>query len=120
MGCLNPQVQPFKLADPTKRGVRKILVFFLVDPGVRVLSTARVPPQQLAWMARHLAQKVRVYWRPRVWPSMMLVQNGESLAQAKKQAAKMPGVYTIQRAHGYRTKLMKERKCVGGCASFYR
>jgi hypothetical protein len=52
------QVQPFKLADPAKPGVRKILVFFLVDPGTPVLSTARVPPQRLDWMVRHLVQTV--------------------------------------------------------------
>ncbi|KAG0083103.1 hypothetical protein BGZ92_011076 [Podila epicladia] len=43
------QVQPFELADPTKPGTRKILVFFLVNPEAPVLSTTNVPPQQKAW-----------------------------------------------------------------------
>jgi hypothetical protein len=46
---LQHQVQPFKLADPTKPGHRKILALFLVDPGIRVISTANVPPQQRHW-----------------------------------------------------------------------
>jgi len=40
------RVAPFSLVDPTRPGVRKILVFFLVDPGKRIISTAQVPPQQ--------------------------------------------------------------------------
>jgi hypothetical protein len=43
---LQHQVQPFELADKTKKGHRKILALFLVDPGIRVISTANVPPQQ--------------------------------------------------------------------------
>ena len=47
---LQHKVEGFHLEDPTKPGVRKILVFFLVDPGLRILSTAHIPPQQQAWM----------------------------------------------------------------------
>eukprot|EP01087_Luapelamoeba_hula_P017302 TRINITY_DN5437_c0_g1_i6.p1 TRINITY_DN5437_c0_g1~~TRINITY_DN5437_c0_g1_i6.p1 ORF type:complete len:614 (+),score=118.31 TRINITY_DN5437_c0_g1_i6:20-1861(+) len=49
------QVAPFHLADPTRPGQRRILVFFLVDPTQRVLSTSDVPPQQRDWLLRHLA-----------------------------------------------------------------
>lgn len=41
------QVSPFKLVDATKPGYRKIIVFFLVDPTQRILSTTNVPPRQL-------------------------------------------------------------------------
>lgn len=44
-------VQPFKLKDETKPGHRKILAMFLVDPHIRVISTANVPPQQRDWWA---------------------------------------------------------------------
>lgn len=44
------RVEPFELQDKTKPGVRKIVVFFLVDPNQRVLSTADIPPQQHAWL----------------------------------------------------------------------
>ena len=43
---LQHRVGPFRLADPTRPGHRKILAFFLVDPTVPVVSTSDVPPQQ--------------------------------------------------------------------------
>ncbi|KAF8061710.1 hypothetical protein FPV67DRAFT_1609365 [Lyophyllum atratum] len=46
---LQHQVQPFKLADPTKPGHRKILALFLVDPNIRIISTANVPCQRRDW-----------------------------------------------------------------------
>ncbi|CAI7915971.1 unnamed protein product [Closterium sp. NIES-53] len=51
------QVAPFELQDKTRAGHRKILVFFLVDPRVAIVSTARVPPQQLSWQRRELERK---------------------------------------------------------------
>ncbi|KAI0011831.1 hypothetical protein F4779DRAFT_571445 [Xylariaceae sp. FL0662B] len=44
-------VYPFSLADATKPGHRKVLAIFLVDPHIRVLSTANVPPQRRDWWA---------------------------------------------------------------------
>jgi hypothetical protein len=46
---LQHKVLPFRLADPTKKGHRKILALFLVDPNIRIISTANVPPQQRDW-----------------------------------------------------------------------
>jgi len=46
---LQHRVEPFSLADPTKPGHRKILALFLVDPNIRIISTANVPPQQKSW-----------------------------------------------------------------------
>ncbi|KAG5637120.1 hypothetical protein H0H81_005713 [Sphagnurus paluster] len=46
---LQHQVQPFRLADPSKPGHRKILALFLVDPNIRIISTANVPCQQQHW-----------------------------------------------------------------------
>jgi hypothetical protein len=48
---LQHRVTPFSLADPTKPGHRKILALFLVDPAIRIISTANVPPQQRDWWA---------------------------------------------------------------------
>jgi len=48
------RVMPFELVDKTKPGHRKILALFLVDPHVRVISSANVPPQQLDWWAEAL------------------------------------------------------------------
>ncbi|MFF4322633.1 DUF4246 domain-containing protein [Streptomyces sp. NPDC001568] len=43
---LQHRVSPFRLADPTRPGHRKILAFFLVDPSETIVSTSDVPPQQ--------------------------------------------------------------------------
>jgi hypothetical protein len=45
------RVGQFGLADPTKPGHRKILAMFLVDPHIKILSTANVPPQRVDWWA---------------------------------------------------------------------
>ena len=40
------QVSEFELVDKNKKGVRKILVFFLIDPFQEILSTKHIKPQQ--------------------------------------------------------------------------
>ncbi len=50
------RVDPFKLQDETKPGNRKILAFFLVDPNIKVISTANVPCQRRDWWGRHLRE----------------------------------------------------------------
>ncbi|CAI7567598.1 unnamed protein product, partial [Penicillium glandicola] len=39
----------FELRDKTKPGHARAMVFFLVDPNIRIISTANVPPQRLDW-----------------------------------------------------------------------
>mmetsp|Transcript_29763 Transcript_29763/g.48061 ORF Transcript_29763/g.48061 Transcript_29763/m.48061 type:complete len:538 (-) Transcript_29763:610-2223(-) len=51
---LQHKVCPFELVDKTRSGWRKILVYWLVDPTKRIVSTATVPPQQKAWFAEEL------------------------------------------------------------------
>ncbi|KAE8351302.1 hypothetical protein BDV28DRAFT_22290 [Aspergillus coremiiformis] len=46
---LQHRVSPFSLADRSKPGHRKILALFLVDPNMRIISSANVPPQQEEW-----------------------------------------------------------------------
>lgn len=48
---LQHRVEPFKLEDPTKPGHRKIVALSLVDPNIRVISTANVPCQRLDWVS---------------------------------------------------------------------
>ncbi|KAK0303176.1 hypothetical protein LTR82_017630 [Friedmanniomyces endolithicus] len=45
------RVGQFGLRDPRSPGHRKILAMFLVDPHIKILSTANVPPQQRDWWA---------------------------------------------------------------------
>ncbi|KAF7977247.1 hypothetical protein HWV62_4361 [Athelia sp. TMB] len=48
------RVAPFKLADPTQPGHRKILALFLVDPHIQIISSAHVPCQRRDWWADEL------------------------------------------------------------------
>ncbi|MFK0223610.1 DUF4246 domain-containing protein [Streptomyces vinaceus] len=43
---LQHRVGPFRLADSSRPGHRKIVAFFLVDPSQQIVSTSDVPPQQ--------------------------------------------------------------------------
>lgn len=49
------QVSIFRLIDNKKIGTRKILVFFLVDPSQRIVSTKDVNPQQKGWIMEILS-----------------------------------------------------------------
>lgn len=46
------RVAPFELVDRTKPGHRKILALFLVDPHMKIISSANVPCQQREWFAQ--------------------------------------------------------------------
>ncbi|KAK1963126.1 hypothetical protein LY78DRAFT_561749, partial [Colletotrichum sublineola] len=46
-----------QLKDPTKPGHRKFLTLYLVDPRVKILSTANVPPQQADWWPREFSNE---------------------------------------------------------------
>ncbi|KAF8060985.1 hypothetical protein FPV67DRAFT_317375 [Lyophyllum atratum] len=54
---LQHQVQPFSLADPSKPGHRKVLALFLVDPQIRIISTANVPCQQREWWSEFIQKE---------------------------------------------------------------
>lgn len=43
------RVSPFELIDKTKPGHRRFIALWLVDPHLRIISTANVPPQQQSW-----------------------------------------------------------------------
>jgi hypothetical protein len=46
------RVEPFELLDKSNPGHRKILALFLVDPHIRIISSANVPCQQRDWWAQ--------------------------------------------------------------------
>lgn len=41
--------EEMELVDNSKIGTVKVFAFFLVDPNIRITSTANVPPQRLDW-----------------------------------------------------------------------
>jgi hypothetical protein len=85
---LQHQVSPFSLADPSKPGHRKILALFLVDPHLRIISSANVPPQ-------------REDWRPETQKC------GEGAQQVLDGEA--VNSITMEEAKAYRFELMAER-----------
>lgn len=95
------RVSPFRLADPTRPGHRKILALFLVDPAVPVLSTANVPPQRKDWWERELQG-----------------ESPEELLRAKKLPNELRAMINeildfpidLAEAKTTRAELMKERK----------
>ena len=54
---LQHRVGSFKLIDPTQPGHRKIVALFLVDPNIKVISTAHVPCQRMDWWTEAILEK---------------------------------------------------------------
>ncbi|KAJ7747678.1 hypothetical protein DFH07DRAFT_869429 [Mycena maculata] len=92
------RVSPFKLADPSKPGYRKILALFLVDPAKdRIVSATDVPPQQAEWAAEACGG-----------PTSVLARLPLELRDAVKD--QFPAtVMARKEAEAYRLELMKER-----------
>ncbi|CAF2832430.1 unnamed protein product [Rotaria sp. Silwood2] len=90
------RVAPFQLKDPTQPGQRKILVLFLVDPTVRILSTVNVPPQQSHWLANIV----------RSMPPF----NSLPLVVVEKIMKYIDFPMNMKQAKQHREKLMDERK----------
>ena len=92
-------VDPFELADPTKPGHRKIIALFLVDPNVKIISTAHVPCQRRDWWWEAVNLE-----KP---PSLLDLLPAE-LNQIILEDVEFP--IGIQEAKEVRSRLMKERK----------
>ncbi|KAL1977716.1 hypothetical protein VTN31DRAFT_575 [Thermomyces dupontii] len=92
-------VSPFRLADSSKPGHRKILALFLVDPSRRIISTANVPPQQMDW------------WNAR---SELIEPTLRSKLPPELQNMVMDDLYmpdmTLEEAKALREELMAERR----------
>ena len=89
-------VHPFRLADATKPGVRKILTLFLVDPEIRVLSTSDVPPQQEEWAIEEIGKAPEMGKLP--------VELFEMIADYAKS-----GLISRETAKEHRVEVMEER-----------
>ena len=92
------KVSSFKLKDPSKPGHQKIIALYLVDPYIRVISTANVPPQQREWWAEQTyeaSEKMRNLPREIF---QCIVGSVEGCP------------YGLSKAKEYREKLMDERR----------
>ncbi|RDB17189.1 hypothetical protein Hypma_001699 [Hypsizygus marmoreus] len=95
---LQHQVQPFKLADMKKPGHRKILALFLVDPNIRIISSANVPCQQREW------------WSDAIKHDSGAISGlpAELQGQIFKDVEDFP--ISLEEAKEFRVKLMDERR----------
>jgi hypothetical protein len=94
---LQHRVKPFKLADPTRPGHRKIVALFLVDPHIRVISTANIPPQQHHWWVEEAANEEPLLKLP-----------PELRNEIARHASDFP--IGMEEAKELRLELMEERK----------
>ncbi|QRV79803.1 filamentous muscle protein titin-animal, related protein [Ceratobasidium sp. AG-Ba] len=94
------RVSSFELEDKTKPGHRKIVALFLVDPGLRRLSTTTVPPQQHDWTTQAIFQNPAL---KRLSPE--IVHYISTLVE---------GTMTGKEAGAYRLELMDERSSFAG------
>ena len=93
------RVLPVHLLDQDKPGKRTICCFFLVDPVLRIRSTATVPPQQLAWVAESID------------PALTAQGMGESALRAQVvKHLSSPSLLSYEAACERRQRLMDERK----------
>ncbi|RXW16608.1 hypothetical protein EST38_g9247 [Candolleomyces aberdarensis] len=113
---LQHQVQPFKLADPTKPGHRKILALFLVDPNVRVISTADVPCQRQDWWWGEMLKAASTPSQPSKNPSFVDAKAAAGIHKLPYELQKMviddveDFPISMDKAKEYREQLMEERK----------
>eukprot|EP01080_Neovahlkampfia_damariscottae_P005536 gene5536-9358_t len=92
------KVFPFELLDKNRSGHRKILVFFLVNPRNKVISTSTVLPQQKDWFLKSLLEYHSFGFIPKELVSLI--------------CDFMPFPITLEETKEDRLKLMKERKFV--------
>ena len=93
---LQHRVEPFGLLDRSKPGHRKIVALFLVDPTIRIISTANVPAQRKDW------------WLERVWQTRALP--GLSMELQEKIVHDVEGFpFSLDEAREFRRRLMAER-----------
>ena len=94
------RVLPFRLSDPSVPGHRKLLALFLVDPYCRIISTAKVPPQQKEWWGDEIRGCERLARLPK-----------EIVDQFVRDVDGFP--IDIEEAKEIRGRLMEERMAAG-------
>jgi len=103
---LQHRVGSFKLEDPTKPGHRKIVALFLVDPNIKIISTANVPCQQQDWWWKETYSQA-----DKISPS--LNKSGVANLPVELQDHVLEDVdfpISLEKAKELRLELMEERK----------
>ncbi|KAK2823870.1 hypothetical protein FQN49_007534 [Arthroderma sp. PD_2] len=94
---LQHRVEPFNLKIPTKPGHLKILALFLVDPNLRIISTANVPSQRADWRAESVS-----------WGGVLEKLPRELFDEVLSHLDDFP--MSMEEAKELRLELMEERK----------
>ncbi|KAJ4396953.1 hypothetical protein N0V93_001176 [Gnomoniopsis smithogilvyi] len=123
------RVSPFELVDKQKPGHRRFIALWLVDPHLRIISTANVPPQQEDWWVESVfgasanEQKAAAKKLP-AEVVQLLRDKGMDLPSVDddSKGVKLPnevlemvrkelnlGIFTMQEAKEHRLALMAER-----------
>ncbi|OGM49977.1 hypothetical protein ABOM_001243 [Aspergillus bombycis] len=95
---LQHRVSPFSLTDRSKPGHRKILALFLVDPNMRIISSANIPPQQEDWGKE----------KRELVTEMLSRRLPVEIKEMVSEDILYPSV-TLEEAKEYRKELMQER-----------
>ena len=123
------RVSPFHLEDRTKPGHRRFIALWLVDPTLRIISTANVPPQQMDWWVDSVfgttadARKAAAARLPAEVMALIKDKDLDAYLSAAENAALPPELMElvrenfdadtlpigIEEAKDHRTALMKER-----------
>jgi hypothetical protein len=101
------RVEPFRLSDPTKSGHRKIVALFLVDPNIKIISTAYVPCQQQEWWWEAIMAKPNTSTKGGSKSSTIGNLPVELLDQISE---KVDFPLNVKEAKDLRSELMAERK----------
>merc|ERR1711904_757894 len=101
---LQHRVQTLGNSSASASAFRKVLIFWLVDPDKRVLSTAEVPRQQWEQMRVLLAHTLHRQWRPLGKTMKLAVQTTKLILDFTKYG------FTHAEACQNRLNLMDERK----------
>lgn len=91
---LQHKVESFELENPEENGHRRILVFFLVDPTMKITSTADIPQQQRNWIFDEISISTNI--------ASVLIDIICDYA----------GLMDLAKAKEHRDALMKERKYI--------
>jgi hypothetical protein len=87
-----------ELTDKTRPGHRKILAFFLVDPNIKIISTANIPCQRRDWWGELVTPELLRWGKLPV----------ELLDKTLQAVEGFP--LSLDRAKELREELMEERK----------
>ncbi|KAI1423131.1 hypothetical protein F5Y12DRAFT_716640 [Xylaria sp. FL1777] len=125
---LQHSVSSFRLIDPTKPGHRRFIALWLVDPYIRIISTANVPPQQQDWWVEsvfgrsaesqqealsklpgELSQLLEEKWLiGKAQPTQTKMTLPVELRDMVRKSLELP-VMSAEEARAHRLKLMDER-----------